>query len=320
VVNRGIAKRPLFERREDMRFFLARLVRQIRLGRIEVHAYCLMTTHFHLLVRSPIGELSEAMRRVQNEHSRRFNRLHRRDGALARGRYFSRLVDSVRYRKVLVSYIDANPVRAGIVGSVGEYEFCSAAAYARSRRPRWLSSDWVESIVSSVTGQSLTASSYRSTFGVDRPSAVEGIQELVEVRLRSDARSDDLDDLIGSTPTHVREWMASKARLADGLEPGLPVLGPAALLAALEEQLSLQGPWFVEDGRRTWRGADLARAGLLKQLCGLTWHEIAERTGQPSSSVARLAQIHQRLAAADPRHADRSAGAAHEALARTFGP
>ena len=66
-MNRGVAKRPLFENRGDARFFLARLARQIRLGRIEVHAYCLMTTHFHLLVRSPIGEMSEAMRRVQNE-------------------------------------------------------------------------------------------------------------------------------------------------------------------------------------------------------------------------------------------------------------
>jgi REP element-mobilizing transposase RayT len=74
VINRGIAKRPLFETRDDIRFFLERLARQNRLNRIEVHAYCMMTTHFHLLVRSPIGEPSKAMRRVQNEHTRRFNR------------------------------------------------------------------------------------------------------------------------------------------------------------------------------------------------------------------------------------------------------
>jgi REP element-mobilizing transposase RayT len=113
VINRGIAKRPLFESRSDVRFFLARLVRQIRLGRIEVHAYCFMTTHFHLLVRSPLGELSEAMRRVQNEHSRRFNRRKKRDGALIRGRFFSRPVRSLQYRRALVRYIDANPSAAG---------------------------------------------------------------------------------------------------------------------------------------------------------------------------------------------------------------
>ncbi len=62
-------------------FFVARLARQVRLGRVEVHSCCLMTTHFHLLVHSPVVQLSEAMRRVQNEYSGRFNRMHRRNGA-----------------------------------------------------------------------------------------------------------------------------------------------------------------------------------------------------------------------------------------------
>ena len=55
VVNRGIAKRPLFEDRDDIRYFLSRLAHEVRRGRIEVHAYCILTTHYHLLVRSPRG-------------------------------------------------------------------------------------------------------------------------------------------------------------------------------------------------------------------------------------------------------------------------
>ena len=49
-----------------------------------MHAWCALTTHFHLLLRSPRGELSEALRRAQNEYSRFFNRRHRRDGTLVR--------------------------------------------------------------------------------------------------------------------------------------------------------------------------------------------------------------------------------------------
>ncbi len=64
VMNRGIARRSLFESRDDIRFFLACLARAVRRGQIEVHAWCILTTHFHLLVRSPGGELSAAMRRV----------------------------------------------------------------------------------------------------------------------------------------------------------------------------------------------------------------------------------------------------------------
>ncbi len=84
VMNRGIARRALYEDRRDVRCFLACLALAARAGLIEVHAWCVMTTHFHLLVRSPVGQLSDAMRRVQREYSRAFNRRH---GALARGRF-----------------------------------------------------------------------------------------------------------------------------------------------------------------------------------------------------------------------------------------
>ena len=52
VVNRGIAKRPLFEDKSDVRYFLSRLALEVRRGRLEIHAFCVLTTHFHLLVRT----------------------------------------------------------------------------------------------------------------------------------------------------------------------------------------------------------------------------------------------------------------------------
>ena len=102
VFNRAIARRALFERREDYRFFLANLARAARRGEIEIHAYCLMGTHYHLLLRSPEGRMAEAMHRVQLAYSRWFNRSRRRDGSLVRGRYGSRLVRSLSYRRVIV--------------------------------------------------------------------------------------------------------------------------------------------------------------------------------------------------------------------------
>lgn len=59
VFNRAIARRTLFERREDYRFFLANLARAVHRREIEIHAYCLMGTHYHLLVRSPHAKLLE---------------------------------------------------------------------------------------------------------------------------------------------------------------------------------------------------------------------------------------------------------------------
>src|SRR5438552_17254877 len=98
IFNRGIARRTVFETRRDARYFLSLLAREVRRGAIRVHAYALMTTHFHLLLESVRGEISESIRRVCVEYVRWFNRLRRRDGALFRGRFGSRRVASERYR------------------------------------------------------------------------------------------------------------------------------------------------------------------------------------------------------------------------------
>ena len=79
VMNRGIARRTMFEREPDMEFFLGQLGEAVDRGEIEVHAFSLLNTHYHLLVRSPAGELHKAMQRVQTEYSRWFNRGRRRD-------------------------------------------------------------------------------------------------------------------------------------------------------------------------------------------------------------------------------------------------
>ncbi len=314
VMNRGVAKRPLFEDREDQRFFLARLARQVRLGCIEVHAFCLMTTHFHMLVHSPTGKLSEAMRRVQNEHSRQFNRRHKRDGTLIRGRYFSKPVLSLSYRQTLVSYIDANPVKAGMVRISSEYAFGSAKAYMQAEGPRWLTRGWVESVSCATAGsEHYTPAAYIAAFGGGLSSESA---ELIHARIASTATEDPLDDLIAATPKRVREWMQRKALLADGCRIGLPVCGLRALDAALAESVRDQGPWFVEDGRSSRRGAELARAGLLRDLCGLHWHAIAGATGGTEAQVRRQAKHHWRLIGKDATHAERAACVAKSAVMR----
>lgn len=316
VINRGIAKRPLFETRDDIRFFLARLARQIRLNRIEVHAYCIMTTHFHMLVRSPIGQLSEAMRRVQNEHSRRFNRRKRRDGALIRGRYFSRLIDCLRYRQTVVRYIDGNPVQAGIVKASGEYEFSSAAAYYGERFPRWLNRDWIASEVRSATGdKQLTANNYRSIFEVGDPRKLKDIGDFVEARIRNKGTRDLLNDLIGSTPDQVRAWMRRKAKLADGHTIGQPICGSRTLLQELGH-LEMGELWMVEDGDQIRRGVDLARSGLLRDLCQLSWKEIAQFEKGSVARALRLAETHRRLLEENSDYAGRVAKLASRAMLR----
>ena len=95
VMNRGIARRPIFETAGDVRFFEAQLARTVRDGLIEVHAFCVMTTHFHLLARSPCGRISDAMQAIQNRYARWFNRGRLRDGPVFRGRFRGPVVSSL---------------------------------------------------------------------------------------------------------------------------------------------------------------------------------------------------------------------------------
>ncbi|TAJ18238.1 MAG: hypothetical protein EPO65_09355, partial [Dehalococcoidia bacterium] len=222
VTNRGIARRTVFEHERDVRFFLSRVAYAVRAGWIEVHAYSIMTTHFHLLVRSREVGLSHAMARVLNDYVRWFNRGRKRDGALFRGRYQSRVVDSIEYRRAVVRYIDANAVQARMAPTPALYPHCSAARYARTQGPRWLARAWVEAEVRrSQALASYDPRAYPTTFDGE---VAAGLVRVIEQRVaRPSCTHDPLAELIEAAPQRVLEWMRRKAALADGTEIDLPV-------------------------------------------------------------------------------------------------
>ncbi|MFT6363975.1 MAG: REP element-mobilizing transposase RayT [Planctomycetota bacterium] len=318
-MNRAIAKRPYFESRSDKRYFLARLASEVRAGRIEVHAFSLMTTHFHLLVRSPIGELSEAMRRIQCAYSRHFNRRRGRDGPLIRARFFSKLVDTDSYRRTVVRYIDANAVRAGIVGVSAEHEFGSARDYLKGPPPIWLSSDWVVQRALELSGSAeFNTSAYLATFGPRDGEDLDALCQLIELRMASNRKLDPLDDLVGKTPRQVRRWMVRKARLADGMRIGLPVCGPPALCRALKQHLDEKGEWLVEHDSRTWRGSQIAQSGLLRDLCSLPLAQVASMGQITAWRATRQVELHRVSVAEGGDYAATVSEIAHNALAKTI--
>src|SRR5688500_8335144 len=97
-MNRGLERRPIFfEAQADRRIFLGVLVEAVRLWKIRVHAYSLMSNHYHLLLESPLPNLSRAMRHIDGVYTQRLNRSRRRDGPLFRGRFKSILVEKESY-------------------------------------------------------------------------------------------------------------------------------------------------------------------------------------------------------------------------------
>ncbi len=320
VVNRGIAKRPLFESGADIRFFLSRLAREVRRGRIELHAYSILTTHFHLLVRSPVGELSEALRLAQNAHSRRFNRMHRRDGALVRGRFFSKPVEDDRYWRTLVRYIDSNHVRARIVFQSESYPFGSAFHYYRDSGPPWLERRRVEQEACNLAGvERFGSQAYARAFGHDAGAATTELVDLVERRMCVRASADPLLDLVGSTPIEVQRWMESKTRLADGHVPGLPVCSPGSLDRALDQEEELHGPWRIERGGVLVPARPRAFNGLAHELAGLSWRELSERQGESAMRCRRFGQEHGIFVDEDADYRTRTARVVQQALVLVLG-
>lgn len=115
VMHRGARRAPIFQ--DDAHCLLWLETAEETVGRfgIEIHAWSLMPNHYHMLVRSPLGTLSRAMRHLNAAYTQRVNRIHRWDGPVFRGRFRSRLIEDERYQRYLMAYIHLNPVRAHLV-------------------------------------------------------------------------------------------------------------------------------------------------------------------------------------------------------------
>ena len=144
VMNRGVDRIAIFHDDTDRAYFL-HLIGVIceRYG-IEVHSYCLMTTHFHLLVRCPNGNVSRLLHDLTGTYARRFNHRHGRVGHLFGDRFTSRLVTSEAYIFNAVRYIHRNPLAIAGIDDCADHPWSSHGAYlGQQRAPRWLEIDHV---------------------------------------------------------------------------------------------------------------------------------------------------------------------------------
>jgi putative transposase len=131
VWQRGVNRSRCFSGAADRLHYLRLLAKFAVEHACQVHAYVLMTNHFHLLV-TPEGDesVSRMMKAVNERYVRAFNKRHRRTGTLWEGRFKSTVVETDRYLFNLYRYIELNPVRAGMVTRPDEYEWSSHAANA----------------------------------------------------------------------------------------------------------------------------------------------------------------------------------------------
>ena len=139
MMNRGRRAEEIFTEKKDYELFLELLKESSELFNIKVAAYCMMPNHYHLLLHTPDGNLSRCMRQINGVYTQRFNRAHRYDGQLFRGRYKSILVEVDSYLLELLRYIHKNPLRACLCHELDSYEWSSHKGYMSDAK-KW---DWL---------------------------------------------------------------------------------------------------------------------------------------------------------------------------------
>jgi REP element-mobilizing transposase RayT len=148
VMNRGDRREPIFQDDIDRQRFLVTLGQACDKTSWQVHAYCLMENHFHLVVETPRANLVAGMKWFLGTYTSRFNRRHKFFGHLFSGRYKALLVDGSGngYLRTVCDYVHLNPTRAKLLADeqpLRGYAWSSYGHYlqAPSQRPAWLRVD-----------------------------------------------------------------------------------------------------------------------------------------------------------------------------------
>jgi putative transposase len=135
VTSRGNRRQLIFADDGDRRFFLALLDRVASQLPWHLHGYCLLETHYHLVVESSVAQLSAGMWRLNATYAQCFNSRHGLEGHLFQGRFYAGLVEGDGHLLELTRYLALNPVRAGLCSGPAAWRWSSYGAILGLRPP-----------------------------------------------------------------------------------------------------------------------------------------------------------------------------------------
>ena len=150
------------------------------------HAWCQMSNHYHIVVETVEGNLSQGMRQLNGVYTQHINSAYQRVGHVFQGRYKSILVEKESYLLELARYVVLNPVRAGMVDDPQQWPWSSYAAMTGEKQaPPWLQTDWILGQFNRNRGQAVMGYVDFIRAGAGMPSVWERLRG--QVYLGSDA-------------------------------------------------------------------------------------------------------------------------------------
>jgi len=145
VLNRANDRKPLFPQVDDYVAFLALMRLAAEKVPIDLFTYTLMPTHFHFVLRVNVeGALSEYMRILSGSHVKQHHKRHGTTGRghLYQGRFKNFVIADERHLLTVMRYVEANPLRAGLVKWAEHWPWSSANPRARVVASRPPLADW----------------------------------------------------------------------------------------------------------------------------------------------------------------------------------
>jgi REP-associated tyrosine transposase len=144
VTSRGNRGQPIVGDDADCKQWLETLEGVVITLEWQCHAYCLLTNHFHLFVRTPHPNISKGMHRLNSLHAEWINWRYGYKGHVFQGRFKSTLVEHDSHAFAIARYIPLNPVKAGMCRRPESFRWSSyAATIGRAPRPEFLADEWL---------------------------------------------------------------------------------------------------------------------------------------------------------------------------------
>jgi len=284
VMSRGDRRESIYQDDVDRQDFIKTLAEACQKTDWQVHAYCLMSNHFHLVVETPNANLVDGMKWLLGTYTIRLNRRHETPGHVFSGRYKALVVEGGGgYLKTVCDYVHLNPVRAHLLGTQDRllsYPWSSLVWYfaTREHRPGWMR---VDRLLGEHGIQQDTAAGRMEFEGRVEERR---LQEVDEEQLKPMHRG----WCLGSP--EFREKMLEQLEQRGGKNPNAQVRLESAMAKAeriVTEELARLG-WKEEELARQRKSAPekLAIASRLRKETTLTIKSIAARVGLGTSKGA----------------------------------
>ena len=151
VMMRGNNREMIFNQTVEKQYFMELLQQQADEEKILIAAYCLMDNHGHLLIKSDLQIMSEALKWINIKFAQRYNYKYKQIGHVFQDRYKSEVINTEEHLIQVMRYIHNNPVKAKIVSKISDYKWSSYKSYTEKKN-KLISSEERQMIIDLFSG------------------------------------------------------------------------------------------------------------------------------------------------------------------------